>query len=224
MKKYIFLLILGSLAMTGFAQSEVVPLPISDSVKMDNRSLNPEINLYVPAFAMSAFIPTGSFSPLYMPSFNWDLHKGFNASLSMSATMAFGSNAPSGVGFGTDAAFIYAAPLSKRFSVAAGLYTSTMDWGGFHLHEAGLVAIAAYQLTDKVSLYGFGTKALTPSQYAPFIDPYGSGDKLGAAIKVQMNRNVSFGLSFQTDVSPRQETHRFKPPVTRPASRERIVE
>ena len=67
---------------------------------------------------------------------SWQLHKGFNAQLSLHAIAGFGSGAPRGVGFGQDAAFMYALPLTSRLSAAGGLYVSNLDWGGRNYRQA----------------------------------------------------------------------------------------
>ena len=71
-------------------------------------------------------------SPLDYGYASWELHQGFNASIGLHVTFSPSKYAPSGAGFGQDAAFMYALPLTKRFSVAGGVYASNMNWG---LHQ-----------------------------------------------------------------------------------------
>ena len=66
-------------------------------------------------------------TPFHCGYATWQLHEGLNASFGMNVTFSPSRYAPSGVGFGQDAAFFYARPLTKRFSMAAGLYASNMN-------------------------------------------------------------------------------------------------
>lgn len=102
------------------------------------------------------------FSPLYggWGGASMRLHEGFNVSLGMSLTIPFGKNAPRGVGFGRDITLAYVKPLSERWTLAAGVYAAGMSFGGWNDNEVGLSAALAYQLSDRVTLYGYGTKSL----------------------------------------------------------------
>ena len=93
----------------------------------------------------------------------WELHKGFNASIGMNVTFSPSKYAPSGVGFGQDAAFLYAVPLNKRFSVAGGLYASNFNWGGINYRNVGITGIAAFKVNERISLYAYGNKSLMPN-------------------------------------------------------------
>ena len=93
------------------AQDEVVP----DTVKTVDApdSLGMSAPLYAPFVR-----PYGLWGGIYscLPTFygagpdSWKLHEGFNAQFSLSVTAGLGSHAPRGVGFGQDAAFMYAQP------------------------------------------------------------------------------------------------------------------
>ena len=94
----------------------------------------------------------------------WELHKGFNASIGLNVTFSPSKWAPSGVGFGQDFAFMYAVPVSNRLSVAAGLYATNMDWGFLRYRNVGFAGVAAYRLTDKISIYAYGNKSFMPNR------------------------------------------------------------
>lgn len=118
-------------------------------------------------------------TPYYIVSPSWygydwsffPLHQGINASLSLSATIGFGSHHLSGVGFGRQVDFIYASPIAKQLSYTVGMNTSQMDWGGFHYNQAGIGGSLNYAVNDKVSLSLSGYKdlvhpqSLLPQQY-----------------------------------------------------------
>lgn len=144
-----------------------------------------------PSFSMYGISP---FSYSYA---NWELHKGFNASLGMHVTFSPSKYAPSGVGFGQDAAFMYAVPINNRFSVAAGLYATNMDWGFINYKNVGIAGVAAFKLNDRITLYGYGNKSLMPQRsplYYPL--PNFSPDKLGGMInfKIGESSSISFGV------------------------------
>lgn len=144
-----------------------------------------------PSFSMYGISP---FSYSYA---NWELHKGFNASLGMHVTFSPSKHAPSGVGFGQDAAFMYAVPVNNRFSVAAGLYATNMDWGFINYKNVGIAGVAAFKLNDRITLYGYGNKSLMPQRsplYYPL--PNFSPDKLGGMInfKIGESSSISFGV------------------------------
>lgn len=144
-----------------------------------------------PSFSMYGISP---FSYNYA---SWELHKGFNASLGMHVTFSPSKYAPSGVGFGQDAAFMYAVPINSRFSVAAGLYATNMNWGFINYKNIGIAGVAAFKLNDKITLYGYGNKSLMPQRsplYYPL--PNFSPDKLGGMInfKIGESLSISFGV------------------------------
>ena len=144
-----------------------------------------------PSFSMYGISP---FSYNYA---SWELHKGFNASLGMHVTFSPSKYAPSGAGFGQDAAFMYAVPVNSRFSVAAGLYDTNMNWGFINYRNVGIAGVAAFRLNDKITLYGYGNKSLMPQRspmYYPL--PNFSPDKFGGMInfKIGEGSSISFGV------------------------------
>lgn len=167
-------------------------IPISNTDSLSTPLVAPimQAGMY-PSFSMYGISP---FSYSYA---NWELHKGFNASLGMHVTFSPSKYAPSGVGFGQDAAFMYAVPINNRFSVAAGLYATNMDWGFINYKNVGIAGVAAFKLNDRITLYGYGNKSLMPQRsplYYPL--PNFSPDKLGGMInfKISESSSISFGV------------------------------
>lgn len=143
----------------------------------------------------------------------WQLHKGFNASLTFSATVGFGKNSPSGVGLGEHAAFMYALPLTPRLSVAGGIYTSNFNWGGWQSREMGIAALAAYQLNPQFTAYVYGNKSIVSRQPRPvnFLQDRG-GDCIGAMIDWHPNETVNIQLRIESREYPnRQFSHKNIP-------------
>lgn len=135
----------------------------------------------------------------------WWLHEGFNAQFSLSATMAFGKHAPSGVGFGQTAAFAYLAPITPRLSFGAGIYATNMDWGGWRRTDVGIGGMLAYKLTDRINLYAYGAKTFLPQAtfdkfrrdaFPLFLDGL-PRDRFGAAAEFKIGNNAVIGVCVE---------------------------
>lgn len=128
----------------------------------------------------------------------WQLHKGLNASIGLNLTFSPSRYAPSGVGFGQDATFMYAIPVTDRLSVAGGLYASNMDWGFLRYHTVGIAGVAAYKLTDRISIYAYGNKSFTPKRspyYYPL--PNYAPDRIGGMINFKVGESSSFSIGIE---------------------------
>lgn len=128
----------------------------------------------------------------------WKLHKGFNASLGMSVTFSPSKYAPSGVGFGQDAAFLYAMPLSNRVSIAGGLYASNLDWGRYNCRTIGVAGIAAFKVNERISIYAYGNKSIMPKRsplYYPTIDF--NPDRLGGLVNFKLGESSSISVGVE---------------------------
>lgn len=136
-------------------------------------------------------------TPFYNGYCCWELHEGFNASLGMHVTFSPSKYAPSGAGFGQNAAFMYAAPISNRLSIAAGVYATNFNWGFMDYKNVGLAFTAAFKVNNVVTLYGYGNKSIMPEKsplYYPI--PNFSPDKIGGMInfKIGESSSISFGV------------------------------
>ena len=181
-------------------------ISVKDSVVNADNIINSEFTkdsldtkLFAPITPVGMSTPFGMYgiTPVSYNYANWELHKGFNASLGMHVTFSPSKYAPSGVGFGQDAAFMYAVPINNRLSIAGGLYATNMDWGFINYKNVGIAGVAAFKLNDKITLYGYGNKSLMPQRsplYYPL--PNFSPDKLGGMInfKIGESSSISFGV------------------------------
>ena len=137
------------------------------------------------------------------PLGGWRLHQGFNAQLGLSVTAGIGKGAPRGVGFGQTAAFAYVFPLSKKVSIAAGIYAHNMDWGAYRSTDVGLAGTLAYRPSERVSLYLYGAKSFMPrgdrGRYGYFGEPWYDNfkDRIGAAAEFKIGENASIGVSVE---------------------------
>ena len=216
MKKSFLLLILflGGVCFSAQAQ-QLEDKAVMDSVNIENGAMVADtlttrtpLPLPRPVFSLAAPGFDGC-SPWYMGTYgpSWYLHEGFNAQLSMSISAGIGKHAPSGVGFGQSAAFAYALPLSKRFSLAAGVYAQNMDWGAYHNTDVGFSAVLGYKVNDVVSLYAYGTKSFKPKDdfrsvgYFPMYMDY-VRDRIGAMAEFKIGENAAIQISVEHSSSP----------------------
>ena len=144
-------------------------------------------------FLMYGYTPTP-----YSGYANWDLHEGFNANIGMNISVSFGKNRLHGVGFGQDAAFLYAVPLNNRLSVAGGVYATNMDWGNYNYRNVGFTGIAAFKATDRITIYGYGNKSFMPRRIAPAYPlPNFTPDKFGGMVNFKVGESASFSIGVE---------------------------
>ena len=132
----------------------------------------------------------------------WNLHEGFNAGLSMSVSASFGRNRFPGVGFGTGISAMYVHRLTERLVLAAGGFYDRLSWGGLNENRLGVNVLMGYQLTDRVSLYAYGSKSFIPSRNhripfasMPWMDDFSS--RLGAMVHIKVSDAVSVSVSLE---------------------------
>lgn len=158
-------------------------------------------DLPVQPFGMFGFTPFGC-----LPSTAWQLHPGLNASVGMHVSVAAGKYAPRGAGFGQDATFLYALPVTDRLSVAAGIYAGNINWGFLHYRQAGFAALAAYRLNDRISIYAYGNKSFTPDNplYGYPMQTW-TPDRLGGMVNFKLGEksSISIGIEGQKYAGPR---------------------
>lgn len=136
--------------------------------------------------------------PYYTGTGSWQLHSGLNAQLCTSVTVGFGKHSPRGVGIGTHAAFLYAASLTPKLSLAGGISSETLDWGGIKLRNAELIGVAAYKVNDFMNVYAYGSKSLLDDKQRR-IRPYPSfgRDRWGGAVDFSLGKNVFVQFGFE---------------------------
>lgn len=175
----------------GMAQENESTIQPADSLSVPLVAPIPESGSYIP-FCMYGI------TPFHCGYASWELHEGLNASFGMNVTFSPSRYAPSGVGFGQDAAFFYARPLTKRFSMAAGLYASNMSWGGLNYRNIGFAAIAGFQVNERISLYAYGTKSFMPKRsplYYPL--PNFDPDRFGGMVRFKLGESSSLSIGVE---------------------------
>ena len=135
---------------------------------------------------------------------NWELHKGLNVSMGASVFAQFGKHARHGAGFNQNIAAMYAMPLTKNLSFAAGGYLNNTYWGHDTYRDAGLSAVLGYKFNEHWEAYVYGQKSIVSSNYIPYsiYDMNALGDRIGAAVKYNVNKNFSITLSVDKQWAP----------------------
>ncbi len=136
---------------------------------------------------------------------NWDLHPGLNMSIGASVFAQFGRGAHGGAGFGQNISLMYALPVNDRLSVAVGGYLNNVYWAHNSYRDAGLTAVVGYKFNDRWEAYIYGQKSITnnygigPYGIAPYTlyDMRAIGDRIGAAVKYNVNSSMSIQVSFE---------------------------
>lgn len=145
--------------------------------------------------------------------YDWDLHKGMNISLGASVFASFGKHS-SGVGFGQNLSAMYATQLTDRVSLAVGGYINNVYWAQNAYREAGLTAVLGYKFDEHWEGYIYGKKSLANTYMPmPLYDMSDIGDRIGAAVRYNINQNVSIQVSVSAGESehPRRHEHDFRP-------------
>lgn len=169
--------------------------------------------LHLPAINMRGQVQPFVMCPLYWGGwYNWSLHSGLNVSLGASVFTQFGKYAKGGAGFAQSLSAMYAVPLSSKWSLAVGGYLDNVTWQHASWREAGLSAVLGYKFNDKWEGYVYGQKQLVGNhRYMPLTvyDAASLGDRIGAAVKYNLNPNVSFQLSVEGAWMPKNRQSFF---------------
>lgn len=158
-------------------------------------------SLNLPTIGMRGEVLPMTLRPLYWGNwYNWSLHKGMNVSLGASVFAEFGKNARGGAGFTQNVSAMYAVPVTKKLSVAVGGYFNNIMWQHDTWREAGVSAIMGYKFNDHWEAYLYGQKSLAGNRrFMPctVYDISNIGDRIGAAVKYNVNPNFSFQVSVE---------------------------
>lgn len=188
----------GQTTLTTAQEKEAQPVAAALPQVYSKDSLTVPLAAPIPANRLTPEFGMYGISPFDYGFATWELHKGLNASVGLNVTFSPSRYAPSGVGFGQDAAFMYAVPVSKRVSIAGGLYASHMDWGFLSYKDVGIAGVAAFKVNERISIYAYGNKSLMPQRmpyYYPL--PYFSTDKLGGMVNFKLGESASISIGVE---------------------------
>ncbi|HEY9550957.1 MAG TPA: hypothetical protein VIQ97_01610, partial [Prevotella sp.] len=96
-------------------------------------------------------------------------------------------------------------PLNEKLSLAVGGYFSNMLWNHGSYRDAGLSAVLGYRFNEHWEAYLYAQKSLLSDRYIPYNlrTLHATGDRIGAAVKYNVNHNFSFQVSFEGNWQPK---------------------
>ncbi|MCD8265681.1 MAG: copper resistance protein B [Prevotellaceae bacterium] len=191
MKRRIFLLVCLLSAAASFAQSET-------GAGLAPVSLKPN-NLAADSLAISP--PLMTFNAPWSAGI-WDIHDGFNASVSAGVSCGFGKNNPyRGAAFFTSLEGLYAMPVNDRLTLAAGLgYTRYTGWGRSQ-SSLDIFGLANYRFNDRLDATLFLSHSFSPTNMGGLRTPYvpamnGNCTAVGADVGVKVSDAVRIDVGF----------------------------
>ncbi len=164
--------------------------------------------LHLPTLDNSGRVWTGRF-PLFRPGWStWNLHEGLNVNFGASAFASFGKHAHHGTGFGHNFSAMYAMPLTDKLSVAVGGYFNNLYWAHSAYRSAGLSAVMGYQFNEHWEAFLYGQKSLIHDRFTPYplYDIGDLGDRIGAAVRYNVNPSFSVELSVEHGSLPHHDS------------------
>ncbi|MCH4147107.1 MAG: hypothetical protein LKG25_09680 [Prevotella sp.] len=157
-------------------------------------------------------------TPILPYNYGWGWHKGLNVDVDLSVFAQFGKNARHGAGFEQRLSATYLAPLSKKLWLAAGGSVNNIMWSGDSYRSAAFYAAIGYKFNEHWEAYAWVQKQVASNNTCGYYSPYynymfdmpyngmfGYGDRIGAAVKYNLNPNVSFQLSVEGVNIPKQK-------------------
>ncbi len=163
-----------------------------------------------PSFAQSE-TPAPDSTLFYSALPTWEycnyspLHTGFNASLSMFASVGLGSHSPRGVGFGKNISFAYAKPFDKRWTYVLAANANNMKWGGYQWNQMTLGGELNYAHSNNLSFSLVGYKEMVHPNtlipyYSNFSHPFmpNMDSYVGGAINMKFSDNFFMQFSIGT--------------------------
>ena len=147
--------------------------------------------------------------PFFRPGWStWDLHQGLNVNIGASVFAGFGKHAHHGAGFGQSISAMYARPVTSKLSMAVGGYFNNLYWNHDVYRSAGVSAVLGYQFDEHWEAYLYGQKSFVQSRFIPYplYDMGDLGDRIGAAVRYNVNPSFSVEMSVEHSSWPRRES------------------
>jgi hypothetical protein len=142
---------------------------------------------------------------------SWNLHEGLNMNLGASVFGSWGGSRYLGTGFSQDFSLMYAVPLSNRLSLAVGGYFNNTFFAHDTYRDAGISAVLGYRFNEHWEAYLYGQKSLVKN-HLPMPLYYGMGyvgDRIGAAVKYNVNPTMSFQVNVELMETPAFPAHYY---------------
>ena len=173
---------------------------VSQPVAID--TAEDSLRLHLPTLNQWGLMPRLMYSPIWWGGWtSWDLHEGLNVSLGASVFSTFGSgHSYHGAGFTQNVSALYARPLTDKLSFVIGGYFHRVNWAHDTWKDAGLTGLLSYRFNEHWEAYLYGQKSFMDKnmpRHPLLYDMAGFGDRIGAALRYNLNRMVSFEVSVE---------------------------
>lgn len=146
----------------------------------------------------------------------WNLHEGLNMSLGASVSGSWGGGKYLGTGFSQDVALMYAVPLSRKLSLAVGGYFNNTFFARDAFRDAGVSAVLGYRFNEHWEAFLYGQKSLVKNHFPmPLYGMGRVGDRIGAAVKYNVNPTMSFEVNVEWMEAPAYPGHFYMPKPSR---------
>lgn len=131
---------------------------------------------------------------------HWDIHQGFNASLDMGVMVGFGKYNPfKGASFFQNISGLYALPIGKRWTLAAGGELERYRIFNKYVNNLTVEGMAAYRLNERMTLTGFAShtfgKGGSPFYYPTMPYLMDNRTTFGADFGMKVTENFSFHVA-----------------------------
>ena len=94
---------------------------------------------------------------------------------------------------------MYVHSLTDRLVLAAGGFYDRLSWNGFNRNRFGINLMLGYKLTDRLSVYAYGSKAFSPGRGGwipmPWADNFSS--RFGGMLHFKLSDAASISLSVE---------------------------
>ena len=167
-------------------------------------------SLHMPLLNQYGQMPYINSYPMYWGGYyNWLLHKGLNVNVGASVFASFGKHAARGAGFQQNISAMYAMPLTDKLSIAVGGYLNNVWWQRNNYRDAGINGVLSYRFNEHWEAYLYGQKSFLDKNRIPWplYDMSELGDRIGAAVRY----NVNPSFSIQVSVEQRDMPNRYIP-------------
>ena len=185
----------------------------SDALLSESALSAPNDSLTLPSLNRYGQMRLCSFPIDLCGNYDWQLHRGLNLSIGASVFATFGKHFHS-TGFGQNITAMYATPLNNRLTLAVGGYFNNIYWNSTPCRDAGLSAVLGYRFDEHWEAYIYGQKSIMNNRMPmPIYDMSDIGDRIGAAVRYNINENMSIQVSVSTGEThhPHPRPHDIRP-------------
>jgi len=152
---------------------------------------------------------------------HWYARKGLSFSLDASVFASFGKHSNHSVGFGQRLSALYAVPLSDKLTLAVGGWLENIYWAHDNWRDAGVSAVLGYRFDEHWEAFVYGKKSILHTKIIPYplYDMGLVGDRIGAAVRYNVNPSFSIQVSVEHGAVPNDYRYGFSSPYVQPMRR-----